>query len=64
LTITNLFLKEITMDSKTIKIIVASVAGTLVTLAVVLMLIGTTGNKTTGVKEDRDRQQIRKQFGF
>jgi hypothetical protein len=64
LTINNLFLKEITMDSKTIKIIVASVAGTLVTLAVVLMLIGTTGNKTTGVTEDRDRQQIRRQFGF
>jgi hypothetical protein len=64
LTINNLFLEEITMDSKTIKIIVASVAGTLVTLAVVLMLIGTTGNKTTGVAEDRDRQQIRRQFGF
>jgi hypothetical protein len=51
------------MDSKTIKIVTASVAATLAALLIILVLIAT-NNKTNGVVEDRDRQQIRKQFGY
>jgi hypothetical protein len=62
LTINNLFLKEITMDSKTIKTIVASVAAILALLLISVLVA--TSNKTPVVVEDRDRQQIRRQFGF
>jgi hypothetical protein len=62
LTTNNLFLKEITMDSKTIKTIVASVAAILALLLISVLVA--TSNKTPVVVEDRDRQQIRRQFGF
>jgi hypothetical protein len=62
LTINNLFLKEITMDSKTIKTIVISVAAILGLLSISVLVA--TSNKTPVVVEDRDRQQIRRQFGF
>jgi hypothetical protein len=62
LTSNNLFLKEITMDSKTIKTIVASVAAILALLSISVLVA--TSNKTPVVVEDRDRQQIRRQFGF
>jgi hypothetical protein len=50
------------MDSKTIKTIVASVAAILVLLSISVLVA--TSNKTPVVVEDRDRQQIRRQFGF